>query len=125
MMRTYCVHTSNEGIISGRLILRGEQKTISLSCSDIDHFRFGLISVDAVDLNDSHVVALKPKVLTCKGANVHNMDQVRLPGLDGYGQVLRVVEQCVLRNRLGASWVHFVEEFWYQHLHPLVIPIRD
>lgn len=67
----------------------------------------------------------EPDVLASKSTNVDHLEEIRLPGLDWHGQVLRVVEKHGLGNRFGAPWVRAVDELRKPHLHLLMVPIRD
>jgi len=81
------------------------------------------MSVDAVDLDDGHVVAFEPHILSGKGTDVDHPHKVSLPRLEGHLQVLGVVEEGRLRHRLGTAGVLLAHEEVDQAGHLVVVPV--
>ena len=92
MGAAYRVHAGNKCIIRGRVISGRDEEATSLGRPEVDHLGLRLLGKDAVDLNDSNIVPLEPDVLASECANVDHVKEIRFPGLDWYGEVLRIVE---------------------------------
>ena len=69
-------------------------------------------------------MALEPDVLRRKGADVDEANPVSLAGLDLPLEVLRLVDQGVVRHRLGAAGVDLADEGADELGELVVIPIR-
>lgn len=52
-----------------------------MSGREVDHARLSRVRVDAIHFHNSYVVALKPDVLSSKGADVDHTEKVCLPRL--------------------------------------------
>lgn len=70
-------------------------------------------------------MAFKPDILSRKSADVDHVEKIDLPRLDRDCQILSIIEKCSLRDRFGSSRIGFVDEFWNQNLHLLMVPVRD
>ena len=124
-MKTDGVHAADESIIGRSLVLRGDQETASLGSTNVNHLRLCLVRENPIDFHDGQIMALKPDVLTRKSTNVDDVEEIRLPWLNWDGQVLRIIEQRGLRDRLGSSGIGFVDEGRNEGLHLIMIPVRD
>lgn len=91
----------------------------------IDHLSLRRLSVDTIDLNDSHVVTFDPEVLTGKGADIGHSEEVGLARLDGNGEILRVVHQCRVRYWLGARGILEADEVVHESGKLIMIPVGD
>lgn len=92
MRVSYCVHAGNKRIVRGCVIFGRDEEAASLCGPEVDHFGFCLVGKDAVDLDDGDIVSLEPDILASEGTNVDGIEEIRLSGLDGHGEVLCVIE---------------------------------
>lgn len=69
-------------------------------------------------------MALEPDVLAGKGTDVDHTEEVRLAGLDRDREVLGLVPEGGLGNRLRTGGVSLVDEAGEQVLHLVVVPVR-
>ena len=106
----YLIHGSDESIVGRGVILGFDEHTVTLGCCEIYHVCLCGLCVDAIDLDNLHSMALEPKVLGSKCSHVDDSEQVSLPGLDKRCQILRVIHERCLRNRLCSSRVLHVDE---------------
>lgn len=125
LRRPYRVHASKKCVVLRCVILGLDKYAIPLSGRQIDHIRVCRFGVDPVDLNDLHGVALDPKVLTGKSSYVNDTEHISFPRLDHRCQILRVVHERRLRNRLSPCRVGHADEGLQQVRHLVVIPIRE
>ena len=83
------------------------------------------MSVDAINLHNSHIVTFEPDVLAGKSANVDHAHKIRLARLERNLQLLRVVKQRGLRHRLCTAGVLLAHEEGYQAGHLVMVPVGD
>lgn len=122
---TYRVHTADHWVVCGRLILHRDQHTVTLSAGEVNHARLVGLRPDAVDLNNAHVVAFNPEVLTCECTDVDYTQEVRLAGLHRELEVLGFIHERRFGDRLGTSWVRDADESFQEIGHLIVVPIRQ
>lgn len=120
---SYGIHTSDNGIILGGLILSGQKEAASLCCGQIDHIGLGRLSVDSINFDNGYVVSLKPKILTGKCTNVDDAEEVGFAGLNRDSEILGFIHQRSLRHRLRAGGVSLAHEWRDERLHLLMVPI--
>ena len=120
---SYSVHACDDGEIRGCFVLGCHEETDSLGGGDVNHFGFGVLGVYAVYFDDAHLVAFNPEVLACKSADVDYAEHVCLAGLNGDGDVLRVVHEGGVGNGFSTSRVLLVDELRDERLNLIVVPV--
>ena len=75
----YRVHTSNKGKVCRGIISSFEQYAVPLGSSEIKHICLRSLSVDTINLNNLHGVALKPEVLASKSRHVDDAEHIGFP----------------------------------------------
>lgn len=119
----YLVHAGHKGKIGTCVVLGRQEKTDALSGGYVNHVGFRFLGIHAVDLDDAHLVALEPQVLTGKGTNVDDADVIRLSRLHRDGHVLRVIDEACVRDRLCASRVGLAQKSRNEGLYLVMIPV--
>ena len=86
-------------IVRGRVVLGGDEDGIALSDTDVDLVDGVRFRLDAVSLDDAHLVVIDPEVEARERARVDDPETVRLARLERDRSVL--VEACRRRCATG------------------------
>jgi len=122
---THGIHATDKCIISRSVILCRQEKTASLRRCEIDHIRLCRLRIDAVDLDNGYGMVLKPDPLASKGSDIHHTEEICLSRFDLDLEVLGLVEQCGIGNRLGTGRVKARHELGNKVGHLVVVPVGD
>lgn len=91
------------------LLLCRNKDAIPLRDSQVDLRSDLRLGVDAIDLDDSEVVALYAEVLADKGADVDDAQEVGLARVDGeFGAVLKVGDEGAVGDGFAAAGVFVI-----------------
>ncbi len=123
MSFAYLVHACRVGEIGRSIVLGGNEHAVALSCGEINHICSGLLGVDAINFDYLHRMAFKPDILSGKGSDVDDAEQISLPGFDYRCEVLRVVEQGRFWDRLCSGRVQYADEAFEEAGHEVMVPV--
>ncbi|ANB12410.1 hypothetical protein AWJ20_663 [Sugiyamaella lignohabitans] len=119
------VGNSDNGIVGISSVLSSEQDSVSLSNVHIKNISRSGFSVNTINLDNSHVVALNVKVLSNKSTNVDDSQHISGIGLNRDLGVLSIIEQKRVGNRLGSRRIIQRQETRVDALNSLMVPIRQ
>ena len=120
------VEGGDEGVVLGRGGLRGDEHTVALRGRDVEAVHGLRLGIDPVDLDDGHGVLVEMHVRGREGGHADHAHEVRLARLEGELNVLRVVDQVGVGDRLVAGRVQRRGEVGAEHGGELlVVPVRE
>lgn len=119
------IHASNNRKVGGSIVLCGNQDAVALSSGQIDHVGFSGLGVNAVDFHDLHRMAFEPEILPGESSHVDDAEHISLTWLNLDVQILSVIHQGRLGDRLSTSWIGVAYEAGKLTRHLVVIPVRQ
>lgn len=121
--QTYSIHACHDRKVGLCISLGRDEHAASLSSREVDHVGFSWLGVCTINLDDGHLVTLNPEILSSKSTKIDQSQEIRLAGLHWNLEVLRLIHESSLRNRLSTSRVSLAKELGEQGLHLIMVPV--
>lgn len=124
LKRSHLIHAGNHRKVFGSIFLGGHQEPISLCSRDVYHVGFSRLGVDAIHLDNLHLMPFDPKVLASKGTDVRHPEEVGLSRLHRQCHVLRIVHESGVWDGLGTCGVLITHKEVDQARQLIMVPVR-